>query len=53
MLAVAQVRPDDDARGGAVGLQQEHFERIAEVIVVELVVANAVQPHRRLGVTMK
>ena len=47
-LAVAQIRSDDDTRGGAVAVQQEHFEGIAEIIVVELVIADAVQAHRSL-----
>jgi hypothetical protein len=35
----AQIGADDDALGRAIGVQEKNFERIAEVIMVELVVA--------------
>ncbi len=52
-LATAQVRSDDDPFGATVGVQQEHLERIAEIIVVKLFVADSVKPHGASGVTMK
>jgi hypothetical protein len=52
-LTSAQTWSDDDPLGGAVGVQQKHFERITEIIVVELIVADAVKPNRRPLVTMK
>ena len=45
-LSGAQIRPDHHPLALAVAAQQEDLERIAEIIVVELVVADA-------GVTMK
>ena len=48
-LTAAQVRSDDDPLGAAVGVQQEHLERATEIVVIELVVADAVKPHRRAG----
>jgi len=46
VFPAAQVRPDDDAVGRAVAAQQQDLERIAEVIVVELIIADAVKTHR-------
>src|SRR5215216_6055830 len=48
-LAAAQVRSDDDPLGGPIGVQQEQLQRITEIIVVELVVADAVKPNWRAG----
>ena len=47
VLALAQIRSDDDPLGGAIGMQQEQLERITKVIMVQLVVADTVKPHRR------
>ena len=33
----------------AVGVQHEQFKRIAEIIMVELIVADSMRPHRRAG----
>jgi hypothetical protein len=46
-LAPAQVGADNDALGRAVAMQQQDLERVAEIIVVKLVVADAVEPHGR------
>jgi hypothetical protein len=48
-LSGAQIRPDHHPLALAVAAQQEDLERIAEIIVVELVVADAVEPHRGVG----
>ena len=48
-VPTAQVWSDDDPFGGAVGVQQEYLERISEVLVVELVVADSVKPYRGVG----
>lgn len=45
-VAGAQIRPDDDVL--ALPAQQQHLDRIAKVIMIELVIADPVQPHRRL-----
>src|SRR5215831_18144177 len=45
LFPAAQVRADD-ALGRAVAVQQQDLERIAEIVVVELIVADAVEPHR-------
>ena len=44
-LAPAQVGADDDALGRIVAMQQQDLERVAEIIVVKLIVADAVEPH--------
>jgi hypothetical protein len=49
-LPTAQIRADNDPLAGAVVAQQEYFERIAEIVVIQLVIANAMEPHR-CGVT--
>jgi hypothetical protein len=46
-LAPAQVGADNDALGRAAAMQQQDLDRVAEIIVVELVVADAVEPHWR------
>jgi hypothetical protein len=51
-VVIAQVRSDDDSLGGTFGVQQEHLEWIAEIIVIELVVADSVKPHFRPAATM-
>src|SRR5215469_18810489 len=43
VFPAAQVRPDDNAVARAVTAQQQDLERIAEVVVVELIVADAVE----------
>src|SRR5439155_5858005 len=48
-LAIAQIRPDNDALAIAIGMQQKHLDRIAEIVMVELVVADAMEAHRRRG----
>jgi hypothetical protein len=48
-LSIGQVRAHNHLLRAAVGVQEEHFERIAEIIVVELVIADSVQPYRRAG----
>jgi hypothetical protein len=45
-LPAAQIRAENDPLAGAVVAQQEYFERIAEVVVIQLVIANAMEPHR-------
>jgi hypothetical protein len=45
-LAGAQVGPDHDAFGRAVGVQHEHLERITEIVVIELVVADPMKADR-------
>jgi len=52
-LSAAQVRPDDDALARPVAVQHQNFKRVAKLAMVELVVADAVQAHRRSGVTRK
>jgi hypothetical protein len=49
VLAAAQVRPNDDALRPAVGVQQEQFQGIAEIIMVKLVVSNPVEAYGRVG----
>ena len=48
-LSGGDIRSDNDALALAAGMQQEQFERIAEIIMIELVVHDAMQPHRRLA----
>ena len=45
-VAGPQIRADDNVL--ALAAQQQHLDRVAQVIVIELVVADAMQPHRRL-----
>ena len=52
-LPAAQIRTDNDPLAGAVITQQKYFERIAEVVVVQLVIANAMSRTGAVGVTMK
>jgi hypothetical protein len=49
MMPITQVGADDHPLCIAIAVQQEHLKRIAEVIVIELIVANAVKPDRRTG----
>jgi len=49
LVARGEIRPDDFDRVRPVGVQGQHLERIAQVAVVQLIVADAVQPHRPLG----
>ena len=44
----AQIRSDDVMLRGAVGQHHQHLDRVAEIIMIELVVADAVQLHRLL-----
>jgi hypothetical protein len=44
-LTSAQVWSDYDTFGCSVFVQQENFNRVAEVIMIKLVVADAMQPH--------
>jgi hypothetical protein len=48
-LPPAHVRSHDDSLGFSTPMQQEHLKRVAEVIMIELVIENAVQPNRRAG----
>ena len=46
-LPAPKVRTDDDALHRPVAVEHEHLERIAEIVVVELAVPDAVEPDRR------
>jgi hypothetical protein len=46
LLPRAQIGADNVVLGRAVGHQHQHLDRVAEVIVIELIVADAVQLHR-------
>jgi hypothetical protein len=46
VFPAAHVWTDDDALARAVAAQKQDLERITEVIVVQLVIADAVEPHR-------
>jgi len=48
-LPAANVWTDDDPLGSPVRVEEEELERIAEVIVVELVIANPMKSHGGLG----
>ncbi len=45
-LTTAKVRADYDAFARAIDVQHQYLDRIAQVIVVKLVVSNAMQAHR-------
>jgi hypothetical protein len=45
-LAPAQVGADNDPLGRAAAMQKQDLERVAEIVVVELVVTDSVKPHR-------
>src|SRR5262245_45300098 len=47
VFPAAQVGTDDDAVGRTVAVQRQDPERIAEIVMVELIIADAVEPHRR------
>src|SRR5207248_9667671 len=42
VLSLAQVRANDDPIGRAIVVQQKQFERIAQIIMIKLTVADAV-----------
>ncbi len=46
-LAASQVRPDNDALTSAICMQKENLEGIAQIIVIKLVIADAMEPHWR------
>jgi hypothetical protein len=48
-LAAAKIRTDNDALGGPIGVKHQNLNRVSEVIVIKLIVADAVQPHGGLG----
>ena len=48
LVSLAQVRPDDVVLRRAVLQHHQHLDRIAEIVMIELVVADAVQLHRLL-----
>ena len=45
-MAAANVWANDDAFAAAVGVQQQQLDRIAEIIMVELVIADALLRER-------
>src|SRR5918996_5336564 len=47
-MAASNVWSDNDPFGRRVRMQQENLERIAEVIMVELIVADPVGPNGRM-----
>jgi len=49
MLAAMQIWSDNDPLAGTIGVQQDHFQRIAEIIMIKLIIAEAVKAHRRTG----
>jgi hypothetical protein len=44
-LAAAKIRTDNDALGRPIGAKHQDLNRVTEVIVIKLIVADAVQPH--------
>jgi hypothetical protein len=48
-LAGAQIWTDYNALARAVFVQHENFNRITQVTVIKLIVADAMESHRRLG----
>ena len=48
-LAAREMRPDHDELAGAAFMQQQHLDRVAEIIMVEPIAFDAVELHRRLG----
>jgi hypothetical protein len=46
-VAAGEVRPHHMQFAAAVLAEQQHLDRIAEIVVVELVVLDAVKLHRR------
>ena len=46
-MAADDVRADNEQLAVAVLAQQQHLDRVAEIIVIELLVLDAVQLHRR------
>ena len=47
-LSSAQVRTDDNMLGYSVLVQHQNLDRITQVIVIELVVADSMEAHRRI-----
>jgi len=48
-LAAAKIRTDNDALGRPIGVKHQDLNRVTEVIVIKLIVADAVPPHGGLG----
>jgi hypothetical protein len=48
-LTTAQIRTDNDTLGRPTGVKHQNLNRIAEVIVIKLIVADPVQPHGCVG----
>src|SRR5262245_44514916 len=48
-MALAQIRADDVTFSRPAFQQHQHFDRIAKIIMIELIVADAVELHRLLG----
>jgi hypothetical protein len=46
-LAADDIRPDDHELAGAAFVEQEHLDRVALIIAIELIVLDAVKLHRR------
>jgi hypothetical protein len=46
-VALAKIRSNNDALDGPVSVEEYRLQRISEIIMVELVVFDPVQPHRR------
>jgi hypothetical protein len=52
-LTTPQIGTDYNPLRRPIGVQHQNLNRIAEVIVIELIVADAVQSYRCLGPAMK
>ena len=52
-LSCNDVRPNNNMPDLAIARQHEHFEGIAEIIVIELIITDAVKSHGASGVTRK
>jgi len=52
-LTTPQIGTDYNPLRRPVGVQHQDLDRIAKVIVIKLIIADAMQAYRRLGVTMK
>ena len=52
-LTGAEVGADHGESVGAVVMQHQHLDRVAEIVVIELMVLYAVELHRAAGDIMK
>ena len=52
-MALAKIRADEVKLGGSIFQHRQNFDRIAEIVVIELIVPDAVEFTGSSGVSMK